>query len=367
MNSVLRLTDINKSFGGKTIIKQLSLEIEKGEFITILGPSGCGKTTTLRLIAGLETADAGKIFLNQEDITNLEPNKRNINTIFQSYALFPHMNVYENISYGPRLKKMDKSEIKKKVSEMLALVKLEGYEKYPPQKLSGGMRQRVAIARALINHPEILLLDEPLGALDHNLRLHMQQELKSIQLTTKTTFIYVTHDQEEALNLSDRIIVMNKGEVEQIGSPEAIYQRPRTRFVAEFVGERNLFPAQVKAVTQVEGESVATLEVLGREIRHTIKQDELISPGEITSGKQVLIAVHADNILLSKEPSPQTWKAKVLGQFYTGSKTKTNLQVSGDKEGKLIKVTEYGKRSVFDTGAEVYFSWRDEDGFVIKE
>lgn len=239
-DTILELKGLTKSFGGTEILKGLDIQIAQGEFITLLGASGCGKTTTLRIIAGLEDPDAGQVLLKGEDITGLEPNRRDVNTVFQSYALFPYMNVEKNIGYGLKLKKTPKEEMKSRVAEMLHMVQLEGYEKRMPDELSGGQRQRVAIARAVINRPKVLLLDEPLGALDLKLRRQMQQELKRLQKKLGITFIYITHDQEEAINMSDRIVVMRNGRFEQIGTPNDIYYRPETSYVADFVGNANI-------------------------------------------------------------------------------------------------------------------------------
>lgn len=237
---ILQLKGIEKSFEGTQILKGIDLDVNRAEFITLLGSSGCGKTTSLRIIAGLETPDRGSVLLEGQDITNLEPNKRNVNTVFQNYALFPHMNVADNVGYGLRIKKRPKSEIEAKVQEMLKLVQLEEYGKRMPDQLSGGQRQRIAIARAVANEPKVLLLDEPLGALDLKLRRQMQHELKRLQKQLGITFIYITHDQEEAINMSDRIAVMNEGVMEQIGTPNEIYYRPKTSYVADFVGNANI-------------------------------------------------------------------------------------------------------------------------------
>ncbi|MEO2493205.1 spermidine/putrescine ABC transporter ATP-binding protein, partial [Clostridium paraputrificum] len=223
-----------------TVLDNLSLNIRKNEFVTLLGPSGCGKTTTLKIIAGFETADSGSIMFKNKDISDVPPYKRQLNTVFQKYALFPHMNVYENIAFGLKIKKLSKDEIDKKVKEMLRMVSLSGFEKRSIESLSGGQQQRVAIARALVNEPEVLLLDEPLGALDLKLRKEMQLELKKIQQELGITFIFVTHDQEEALTMSDTIVVMNKGLIQQKGTPEDIYNEPANAFVADFIGESNI-------------------------------------------------------------------------------------------------------------------------------
>ena len=244
---LLELKNLTKSFGTNQVLKGIDMKIEEGEFITLLGSSGCGKTTTLRIIAGLEEPDEGQVLLNGTDITALEPNHRDINTVFQNYALFPYMNVEKNISYGLRLKKVPKEEIKKHVEEMLSMVQLEGYGKRKPEELSGGQKQRVAIARAVINRPGVLLLDEPLGALDLKLRRQMQSELKNLQKKLGITFIYITHDQEEAINMSDRIAVMRGGVFEQVGTPNEIYYHPRTSYVADFVGNANIFRKAGKA------------------------------------------------------------------------------------------------------------------------
>ncbi len=231
---ILELDNIIKKFEDQEVIKNISLKINKGEFLTLLGPSGCGKTTTLRIIAGFENPTSGSVILEGKHVENKQPNERNVNTVFQNYALFPHMNVFDNIAYGLKIRKVNKIEIKKRVMEMLNLVQLEGYEKRKTDQLSGGQKQRVAIGRALINNPQILLLDEPLGALDLKLRKQMQVELKRLQKKLQITFVYVTHDQEEALNMSDRIAVMNEGIIDQLGTPEDIYERPANKICSRF-------------------------------------------------------------------------------------------------------------------------------------
>lgn len=238
--NIIEIKGICKSYGSNTILDNLSLNIRKNEFLTLLGPSGCGKTTTLKIIAGFENADSGTVICNGKDITNLPPYKRQVNTVFQKYALFPHMNIYENIAFGLKIKKLPKKVIDEKVNKILNIVSLKGFEKRNVDSLSGGQQQRVAIARALVNEPEILLLDEPLGALDLKLRKEMQLELKKIQQELGITFVFVTHDQEEALTMSDTIIVMNKGVIQQMGTPEDIYNEPANAFVADFIGESNI-------------------------------------------------------------------------------------------------------------------------------
>ena len=238
--AILELRSICKSFDGKKVLDHIDIEIDKNEFITLLGPSGCGKSTTLRIIGGFEYPDEGRVFFKGRDITDLSPDKRNVNTVFQKYSLFPHYNVEDNIAFGLKLKKKSRQYIKDKVKYALKLVNMDGYEKRKPMSLSGGQQQRVAIARAIVNEPEILLLDEPLGALDLKLRQEMQRELMKIKKEVGITFVYVTHDQEEALTMSDRIIVMNQGIIQQMGTSISIYDEPQNAFVADFIGDSNI-------------------------------------------------------------------------------------------------------------------------------
>ena len=240
MRKIIELKNISKAFDGQTVLDNVSLDIYDNEFLTLLGPSGCGKTTTLRIIAGFETPDSGSLFFMGEDIASVPPHKRNVNTVFQRYALFPHLNVFENVAFPLREKKVPQNEIREKVDEMLHLVALTGFEKRSVTSLSGGQQQRVAIARALISKPKVLLLDEPLAALDLKLRKDMQQELKNIQKATGVTFVFVTHDQEEALSMSDTVVVMSEGRIQQIGTPIDIYNEPKNAFVADFIGESNI-------------------------------------------------------------------------------------------------------------------------------
>lgn len=316
----LELKEIKKSFTeGEAVLDNISLVISKGEFITLLGSSGCGKTTTLRIIAGLEQPDAGSVWLDGREVTGLEPNQRDVNTVFQNYALFPHMNVAENIGYGLKLKKVPKNEIKKKVSQMLELVQLEGYEKRKPSELSGGQKQRVAIARALVNNPKVLLLDEPLGALDLQLRRAMQIELKHLQKKLGITFIYITHDQEEAINMSDRIAVMKDGRVEQIGTPDEIYNHPKTSYVATFVGNANILHGVVervqgynavvkigndRAIVNLGTNQQNTEKDSGRQMQNeeiTVKREQNTGARQyLAAGEKVTLAVRSENILLQE-------------------------------------------------------------------
>ena len=316
----LELKEIKKSFTeGEAVLDNISLEISKGEFITLLGSSGCGKTTTLRIIAGLEQPDAGSVWLDGREVTGLEPNQRDVNTVFQNYALFPHMNVAENIGYGLKLKKVPKSEIRKKVSQMLELVQLEGYEKRKPSELSGGQKQRVAIARALVNNPKVLLLDEPLGALDLQLRRAMQIELKHLQKKLGITFIYITHDQEEAINMSDRIAVMKDGCIEQIGTPDEIYNHPKTSYVATFVGNANILHGVAESV---QGENVIVK--IGNDrviVKLETSQQDTEEKQHLAAGEEVTLAVRSENILLQE--------AAVIGDTGTDHRDTVDISVTG--------------------------------------
>ena len=316
----LELKEIKKSFTeGEAVLDNISLEISKGEFITLLGSSGCGKTTTLRIIAGLEQPDAGSVWLDGREVTGLEPNQRDVNTVFQNYALFPHMNVAENIGYGLKLKKVPKSEIRKKVSQMLELVQLEGYEKRKPSELSGGQKQRVAIARALVNNPKVLLLDEPLGALDLQLRRAMQIELKHLQKKLGITFIYITHDQEEAINMSDRIAVMKDGCIEQIGTPDEIYNHPKTSYVATFVGNANILHGVAESV---QGENVIVK--IGNDrviVKLETSQQDTEEKQHLAAGEEVTLAVRSENILLQE--------ATVIGDTGTDHRDTVDISVTG--------------------------------------
>ena len=319
----LELKEIKKSFTeGEAVLDNISLEISKGEFITLLGSSGCGKTTTLRIIAGLEQPDAGSVWLDGREVTGLEPNQRDVNTVFQNYALFPHMNVAENIGYGLKLKKVPKSEIRKKVSQMLELVQLEGYEKRKPSELSGGQKQRVAIARALVNNPKVLLLDEPLGALDLQLRRAMQIELKHLQKKLGITFIYITHDQEEAINMSDRIAVMKDGCIEQIGTPDEIYNHPKTSYVATFVGNANILHGVAE---RIQGENAIVKIGNDRVIvkLETSQQDtgDTRAKQYLAAGEKVTLAVRSENILLQE--------TAVIGDTGTDHRDTVDISVSG--------------------------------------
>ena len=331
----LELKNIKKSFQeGEDVLESICLTAKKGEFVTLLGSSGCGKTTTLRIIAGLEQPDSGQVFLNGKDVTSLEPNQRNVNTDFQNYALFPHMNVADNIGYGLKLKKTSKAEISRRVKEMLELVQLSGFEKRKPSELSGGQRQRVAIARALVNNPEVLLLDEPLGALDLQLRRAMQHELKRLQKKLGITFIYITHDQEEAINMSDTIAVMNHGRFEQIGTPDEIYNHPKTSYVAMFVGNANILTGVVESVDpeRTDGASeqitvrtdAGKVKVSMNNVNITAEPDKGYLPQK---GEKVTIAVRSENIRFEENKE----NAQESTQNYTLENTQKSAHESAEK------------------------------------
>ena len=331
----LELKNIKKSFQeGEDVLESICLTAKKGEFVTLLGSSGCGKTTTLRIIAGLEQPDSGQVFLNGKDVTSLEPNQRNVNTVFQNYALFPHMNVADNIGYGLKLKKTSKAEISRRVKEMLELVQLSGFEKRKPSELSGGQRQRVAIARALVNNPEVILLDEPLGALDLQLRRAMQHELKRLQKKLGITFIYITHDQEEAINMSDTIAVMNHGRFEQIGTPDEIYNHPKTSYVAMFVGNANILTGVVESVDpeRTDGASdqitvrtdAGKVKVSMNNVNITAEPDKGYLPQK---GEKVTIAVRSENIRFEENKE----NAQESTQNYTLENTQKSAHEFAEK------------------------------------
>ena len=348
----LELRNIKKSFTSEeTVLNNINLTIEKGEFITLLGSSGCGKTTTLRIIAGLEQPDEGSVWLDGREVTDLAPNERNVNTVFQNYALFPHMNVAENIGYGLKLKKIPRAEIKKRVNEMLELVQLEGYGKRKPSELSGGQKQRVAIARALVNNPRVLLLDEPLGALDLQLRRAMQIELKHLQKKLGLTFIYITHDQEEAINMSDRIAVMNHGQIEQIGTPDEIYNHPKTSYVASFVGNANI----LKGIAVETREDLVSVQIGNDTV-------SVLSPKDHPkNGDSVTIAVRSENIILDEKEN-NGLKAEVLEKNFAGGQLRVTLALA---DGTRLIASRYGIDMAVEEGQQISWGFQPSDAVLV--
>jgi len=360
-----------KSFGDFEVLKNVSLEIKKGEFFSLLGPSGCGKTTLLRIIAGFEQPDKGTLTLDGDDVLSLPPNKRQTNTVFQNYALFPHLTVFENVAFSPRLKNLPDNSVKSLVKEYLQLVRLEGHAGKKPNQLSGGQKQRVAIARALINEPRVLLLDEPLSALDAKLRQHMLIELDRIHDEIGITFIYVTHDQQEALSVSDRLAVMNQGDILQIGTPHEIYESPATDFVARFIGETNLFDGRVLKVEKIDVQG--TQEYLAELDIPELGIVKVTDVDEIKVGQLVSFTIRPEKIVISKE-KPATkredinlFKGMVDEPIYSGFQTKFYVQT--DKT--LIRVIKQ-HANYSDEGPDilwkdsVYLSWSALDGYIVE-
>ncbi len=353
---LLSLKGLRKTFDTQEAVSGIDLDVYAGEFLTLLGPSGCGKTTTLRIIAGLEMPTAGAVYLDGQDITNLAPEKRAVNTVFQNYALFPHMNVYKNIAYGLTMRNTPKKEIAQKVAEMLELVQLTGYEKRMPSQLSGGQRQRVAIARSLVLSPKLLLLDEPLGALDLQLRRSMQQELKRMQQRLGITFIYITHDQEEALTMSDRIALMREGKFVQLDTPKGLYERPQTAFAASFIGETNLISATAQAVKDDE----VLLDIAGFDL--PCYDSDWITPGET-----LLLSLRAERLHLSCEPVNTTcWvSGELVESHYAGGERASTIKLP---DGQLLRArsTTEGEREP-TLGSTVYCWWHKEAGVLVRD
>jgi spermidine/putrescine transport system ATP-binding protein len=352
---VLRLEGLHKKFGNTVVLRGLDLSINAGEFITLLGSSGCGKTTTLRIIAGLEDADSGRVFLEGRDVTGLEPNKRDVNMVFQNYALFPHMNVEANIGYSLRLKGRSRGEIKAAVAEALELVRLAGFDRRMPGELSGGQRQRVAVARALVNRPRVLLLDEPLGALDLQLRRQMQIELKRLQKQLGITFIYITHDQEEALTMSDRIAVMRDGLFEQTGSAPEIYDHPRTSFVAQFVGNANILRG--RAVSRQPTGNGAELLVFETSAGSACL--ECRGPAVPSPGDPVTAAVRSEYVNFEPAGGPggaagMGLKAQVSDKSFAGGQLRITARFP---DGSEITASRHGIDSPLQAGQDVIVTW----------
>jgi spermidine/putrescine transport system ATP-binding protein len=356
---VVVLDQVVKRFGAVTAVDHLSLDIVRGEFFSMLGPSGCGKTTTLRMIGGFEAPTEGMIALDGRDVTQLPAYRRDVNTVFQSYGLFPHLNVFDNVAFGLRRRKVAGKDVDRRVLEALELVNLGGYRKRRPAQLSGGQQQRVALARALVNHPKVLLLDEPLGALDLKLRKQMQLELKRIQKEVGITFIFVTHDQEEAMTISDRIAVMNQGRIEQLGPPEAVYDRPATAFVAEFLGASNLLEGTYRGAQ--DGWGLVSL-VGGDTVR--IPADPLRRQGE-----RLRVGVRPEKIDIcppgvAPEPAANHVAGTLSSAVFVGVSYQYFFETSGGRELCAFE-RNGGKGAIARIGDAVRLAWRPEHTFVI--
>lgn len=352
MGNIVELVGVNKLYGANHVVKDLNIEVEEGEFLTLLGSSGCGKTTTLRMIAGFEEPSTGTIKVEGESIEEKEPFERDVNTVFQTYALFPHKTIFDNIAYGLKMKKVPKAEIKERVLEMMEMVQLSGFEKRYPSQLSGGQKQRVAIARALINKPKVLLLDEPLGALDLKLRKQMQLELKRLQKKLNITFIYVTHDQEEALTMSDRIAIMHDGVVDQLASPTEIYEHPATRFVATFVGETNIYDGCVTSINN----QVATVTLENGAVK--VKCDDSFSILEYAT-----ISVRPEKMRFDTVPHEGFELVAVVKDYiYVGSVLKCIVDLPNGNE---LKIERLAGQELPPIGSVIYPYWDPEDAVLI--
>lgn len=352
MGKIVEIEGVNKIYGSNHVVKDLNLSIEEGEFLTLLGSSGCGKTTTLRMIAGFEEPTSGTIMVEGERVEEKEPFERNVNTVFQSYALFPHKTIYDNIAYGLKMKKVPKAEIRERVTEMMEMIQLSGFEKRYPSQLSGGQKQRVAIARALINRPRVLLLDEPLGALDLKLRKQMQLELKRLQKKLNITFIYVTHDQEEALTMSDRIAVMHDGIIDQLASPTEIYEHPATKFVATFIGETNIYDG---CITRIEdGIAVMTLENGAVSVK---------CPEDFSLLEYATISVRPEKMKFASSPVEGfELEAQVKDYIYVGSVLKCIVSLPNGNE---LKIERLAGQDLPPIGSKCYPYWNVEDAVLI--
>lgn len=358
---MLTLENINKSFGDVLAVDNLSLTISKGEFFCLLGPSGCGKTTTLRMIAGFDKPTSGRILLNGVDITDTPPNKRNVNTVFQNYALFPHLNVFENVAFGLRIKKISKNEINDRVNDALRIVALEERKNFNPSQLSGGQQQRVALARAIVNQPEILLLDEPLGALDEKLREQMQVELSNIQKKLGITFIFVTHNQEEALTMADRMAVMKSGKIEHLGKTDEIYIRPKSKFVAEFIGNMNFLSGKVVS-------SNGSNYVLEFPDGSTI---DFSNEKQFSINEKLTLAIRPEQLRLNKsEPKSDEncFKGIIRNEVFFGDSSRYYIRT--EQHGDLLVMFQNYLPSgvnpdIYKEGEEVFVCWNKQAGHIL--
>jgi len=361
----VHLERVTKRFHDVTAVDDLSLEINRGEFFSMLGPSGCGKTTTLRMIGGFELPTAGVIRLGDAEVTGLPPFKRDVNTVFQNYALFPHLTVFENVAFGLRRRKVASSEVARRVGEMLDLVELPGYERRRPNQLSGGQQQRVALARALINHPRVLLLDEPLGALDLKLRKAMQIELKRIQTEVGITFIYVTHDQEEAMTMSDRIAVLNRGHVEQLGAPEELYERPQTAFVAGFLGVSNMLDG---VVSGKDGSFVTVRLTDGTQLRAPAAGVNGASDVRVgVRPEKLRVAALTGGEDLARSDAVNALEGTVLDASYVGVHTQYLVETRAGTHVTVYaqNLETSGAREALADGQRVTLTWKPQHTFVI--
>ncbi|MEH2383729.1 MAG: ABC transporter ATP-binding protein [Nostoc sp.] len=356
----VELRNVFKFFNQEPAVHGIDLDVRQGEFFSILGPSGCGKTTTLRLIAGFEIADAGKVLIQGQSMTNVPPYRRPVNTVFQSYALFNHLNVWDNIAFGLRLKKIPKSEIEARVQEALKLVKMESLRSRFPNQLSGGQQQRVALARALVNRPTVVLLDEPLGALDLKLRKEMQVELSNLHKGLGVTFVMVTHDQEEALCLSDRIAVMNQGKIEQVGTPSQIYERPLTAFVADFIGDTNLFSGEIVAV---DSSNVQISTKTGLSIVISRAED---TPTELSQA--VVVSVRPEKIQLSLYPPnlpANCFEGRLVNVMYLGTHVNYVVELTNGISINVLQPNTFG--GLPDRDTPIYAWWTENDCLAISQ
>ena len=366
-NNIVQLIDVSKQFRETdrkemfTAVKNINLEINQREFFTLLGPSGCGKTTTLRLIAGFESPSSGKIIINGKDCTDIPPYKRPVHTVFQNYALFPHMTVEQNVAYGLNVKRVPKEEQNVRVQDALSMVQMSRFGKRKPAQLSGGEQQRVALARALVNNPEVILLDEPLGALDLKLRKEMQWELKQLQQEVDITFIYVTHDQEEALSMSNRIAVLSEGGVIQIGPPDEIYNFPNSRFVASFIGDTNFLEIELDEANGFRG----TFELGGKTIQAEHPDDQMLSKG------RGIFAIRPEKIKLLPPRAEKTGdyaiSGKIINSVFIGTDIRYMVRIADGRLMKVLTRVNGDPEKIFDIDQDVQLSFHEQDALILTE